>query len=350
MKHTTLFLILIAIAQANTSLANPLREALLACHEIADKDERYGCYEDIDPDGAMVAEAQDVEVKQAKVAPAKHQQTYLERKWHLKKNEPHGFLDFETHEQNYIVTTVASDINNQPDTPNQPATANRDLQNKDWQFQISIKNQFIDDIGVIRRNVPWIESARLWGAYTQKSFWQIYNGGESRKFRETNYAPELILSLGLDETRHRLMPNMVNFGFVHESNGRDNPISRSWNRLYLQSAWELGSNFTVIAKPWWRVHEKNESDDNPDLSKFLGYGDLTFRWDDPYKKASASLLLRNNLRGNNNKGYARLNVSYAPSDFHSVRLFMMLSSGYGESLVDYNFKQTVFGLGFAIGE
>lgn len=346
-KINVLVLFLCFTTAAN---AQDLREALLACHDIANSSERFECYESIDPDDhALVAEKLEAAQAQKKVE-KKRRHTYLERKWHLKQGTDNSFLDFETHKENYIVTSISSDFNNYPVSPTQQTIPlDRNLENQDWRFQLSLKNQIVNDLSFIRKNVSWIDNARLWAAYTQKSFWQIYNGDESRKFRETNYAPELILSLGLDETVNQYMPNMLNLGFIHESNGRDNPESRSWNRLYLQSAWDVGENFTILAKAWWRVPEKNEDDDNPDINKFMGPGELTLRWDDPYKRKSASLLLRNNLRGNN-KGYAKLNLSYAPSDFHSFRLFLMLSSGYGESLLDYNFKQTVLGLGVAIGE
>ena len=83
-------------------------------------------------------------------------------------------------------------------------------------FQFSFKQQLYDG---------------LYFAYTQKSFWRVLDGEDSRPFRETNYNPELFWRL------LRTTPEGLSWGgdlgFEHESNGAREPTSRSWNRLYL---------------------------------------------------------------------------------------------------------------------
>lgn len=280
------------------------------------------------------------------------EQTYLERKWRLSSTDDWLISDLEAHHQNYLMTTLTSAPNRIASSPSFPNTESRNLENKDVQFQISLKTQVMDELPIIK-HLPWVTSSRLWLAYTQKSYWQIYNGKESRPFRESNYAPEIILSLGLDNQINgqyfALMPRMANLGFIHESNGGADPISRSWNRVYLESAWQIKDKYTLSIRPWWRIPETDDKDDNPDIEKFLGYGDLNLRWDDVGHKTAVSLLLRNNFRADN-KGYAKLSVTYEPFDAENVKLFMSLSTGYGESLVDYNHAQNVFGIGFAVGE
>ena len=71
----------------------------------------------------------------------------------------------------------------------------------------------------------------LWFAYSQKSYWQVFNKDLSRPFRSTDFEPEAIyvyphqiaLSGGLN---YRLSGAEV----VHQSNGQSLPLSRSWNR------------------------------------------------------------------------------------------------------------------------
>jgi phospholipase A1/A2 len=332
-----------------------IEEAFMRCKEAypssQEADQRLACFDQIqttkinsDDDSHQLVITPEIAELPKKI---ESEQTYLERKWRLQSNDNWLISDLETHLQNYIITSISNNPNNFAFSPSQATTEDRNLQNKDVQFQISLKTQLMHDIPVIR-SLPWVTSSRLWVAYTQKSYWQIYNSEESRPFRESNFAPEIILSLGLDDQVNPFMPRMANLGLIHESNGRDNPTSRSWNRLYLESAWQLNESYTLIPRPWYRIPEI-DTDDNPDIEKFLGYGDITLRWDDFKKNKAISLLLRNNLRSDN-KGYAKLSMYYEPFEAENIKLYMSLSSGYGETLVDYNHSQTVFGVGFAVGE
>ena len=120
-------------------------------------------------------------------------------------------------------------------------------------------------------------------AYTQKSFWQVYNS-ESAPFRETNYAPELFYTMPLS-FRPYGADTALRFGLEHESNGRGilegESLSRSWNRVYTKLIYAK-NNYVIALRPWYRIPERAKSspsdaggDDNPDIEKYLGYFDLT---------------------------------------------------------------------------
>lgn len=352
---------LVSFAQADEP---SLKQGLLICQKMATKSARLTCFDRLAAGVSVVteevtdkiatgkanAQAATLAAKKATqdctAKPVDPHGSYLGRKWHLSTECDHeSFLSLESHRQNYIVTSISSNTNDVTGSPSQAASSDRALQNKDVQFQISLKTQLLQDIPLVS-TIPWVETSRLWAAYTQRSYWQIFDGGASRPFRETNFAPEIILSLGLNDKRPAWMPRMLNIAAIHESNGREDPYSRSWNRIYLEGGWEFGDAYTLIARPWWRVPEGGNSD-NPDIDRYLGYGDLTFRWDPAHSNHSANLLLRNNLRSDN-KGYAKFSYQYQLSDH--LRWYMMLSTGYGESLLDYNHAQNTFGVGFAVGE
>jgi phospholipase A1/A2 len=276
---------------------------------------------------------------------------YLERKWRLTSIGEWDLSDFVVHNPNYLAVTNVSSVNDIPTTPSRPNTIDRDLDNKDLEYQISFKTELWDNIPFIR-DLPYVTSSRLWGAYTQKSYWQVFNSQQSKPFRENNFIPELVLSLGLSDENNQsvsVLPRVVNFGLIHESNGRSNPISRSWNRFYVQSGWQLTDDVALLVRPWYRIPEVDNKDDNPDIEKYLGYGDVVLHWDEILPKVSANFLLRNNLRADN-KGYGRLDLQYDAFDSNHLKFYMMLSSGYGESLVDYNFSQSKIGIGILIGE
>jgi len=126
----------------------------------------------------------------------------------------------------------------------------------------------------------------LFLAYTQKSFWQYVNGDESSPFRETSYNPEVFYRWELD--RKRFNRWALDIGAEHESNGQrfsdpDNR-SRSWNRIYVAPFQAKGRHLAYL-KFWYRIPEGSASsptnpngDDNPDITDFLGYGELTGIW------------------------------------------------------------------------
>jgi outer membrane phospholipase A len=110
----------------------------------------------------------------------------------------------------------------------------------------------------------------LWFGYTQQSHWQVFNKGLSAPFRETNYAPEVFLTLPTDYTLFGLRGRFASLGLLHQSNGQSGTLSRSWNRVYAQFGWEYGDRFNLIFQPWYRLKENADDDDNPDIRRHVG--------------------------------------------------------------------------------
>lgn len=183
----------------------------------------------------------------------------------------------------------------------------------------------------------------LSAAYTQTSWWQTF--AHSSPFRETNYQPEIFLTFPNDNKNSRLKASKISL--IHESNGEDDK-SRSWNRVYAEAYYQF-NNLFLVPKVWYRIPEDKADDDNPDIDKYLGYGDLTFIY--PYKKHNFEVKLRNNLRFNkNNKGAIEINWSFPlPSSIATFGNygFVQIFSGYGESLIDYDKEIHKIGLGIA---
>lgn len=278
--------------------------------------------------------------------------SYLERKWRLTSEGDWDISDFETYKSNYLLITQTNNTNDTPYSPNQINVADRNLDAQDLKFQLSLKTELLHNIPLIN-SLPYVTSSRVWAAYTQQSYWQIFDSGASRPLRENDYEPELILSLGIDNevggVKNNYIPRMLNLGVVHQSNGRSNPVSRSWNRFYVEGGWELTDRLSLMVRPWWRIPESDKKDDNPDIEKYLGYGDVTLRWETPSRKSAISVLLRNNLRSDN-KGFAQIDLQQRVFNNPYIKLHLMLSSGYGESLLDYNHSQNIFGFGLSLGE
>ncbi len=169
---------------------------------------------------------------------------------------------------NYLLFGRYTDpVNEQPSSPliDPSEVPHQALDPVEARFQISFKARL------------WTTDDRrwgIWGAYTQQSQWQIYNGERSRPFRETNYMPALMVSYRPGLSFGGFNGNLLNVGVNHQSNGRSDPTSRSWNRLIAEIGIERG-NLALLVRPWYRIEEDNGEDDNPDIVDYLGYGDIT---------------------------------------------------------------------------
>lgn len=184
----------------------------------------------------------------------------------------------------------------------------------------------------------------LWVAYTQQSYWQSYNGDASRPFRETNYEPEVILTFDLEPLSFfGINPKFLNFSLNHQSNGRSDPTSRSWNRIMAEVVFEK-DNLAFSFRPWWRIPDSANDDDNPDIERFVGYGDFNFiySWD----KVSVDVMFRNNFSTSNNRGAIRAGVAFPL--WNRFRGYVQYFNGYGESLIDYDYHTQSLGVGIIL--
>ena len=324
-------------------------EAMRRCAALADALERLACYDTLAggllPDqsrnprdeqatpsrGAPLPEPLAEALQEGAPAPSL---TSLSRHWELDAAAKQGTFLLRPHKQNYFLPARWSNApNNQPMSPTQPPPPTVALDNVESKFQLSLKTKVVERM--------FDGDVDLWLAYTQQSSWQVYNGALSRPFRETDYEPEAVLVFPVNYDLLGLHGRFVNVGVVHQSNGRSDPLSRSWNRIYTQFGFERG-NFALMARAWYRISPSEGSDDNPDIERFLGYGDLlaVYKWN---TRNTVSLLVRNNLRTSDNKGALQLDWSFPL--YGRLKGYVQVFSGYGESLIDYNWRQTTFGVG-----
>jgi phospholipase A1/A2 len=210
-------------------------------------------------------------------------------------------------------------------------TNDAERQSTEAEFQISFKARL------------WASEDRrlgVWAAYTQQSQWQVFNEDISRPFRETNYEPELIVSYRPDISFGDVHWRLFNVGFNHQSNGRADPLSRSWDRLTAEFGLERG-DFALLVRPWYVVDEGG--DDNPDITDYYGYGDLT----GVYNRGGHSFSLMGRGNPGTGKGAARFTWTTPPL-LGPLRGYVDVFSGYGESMIDYNWYQNSIGIGVTL--
>jgi phospholipase A1/A2 len=327
----------------------PARAASLAeCAAIDEARRRLACYDEAVGRTERAPEAPAPAARPADREPAPpapdRRKSYLTDSWHLDERDELGITRIQVHRPTYILARRTNNANVAPASPapGHSTRRPRDFEQDELEMQVSLKTELLAP-----RYFPG-HNTRLWFAYTQQAWWQAANRENSSPFRENNYEPELILTWanpGRDASSFKLL----NVGiFSHQSNGQSGPDSRSWNRSYIQGGWEWG-DFSVLARAWRRWPESAANDDNPDLADYVGRGDAVLHWRLPHDWR-ASLLARHNLRQDHGRGYAQLDLATGRILGTAARLHFHLTSGYGESLIDYNHKQRTVGVGLSFGD
>ena len=302
-------------------------ESLSECTGIQSDRERLACFDRVAGTPAK-AEA-------AAVAAAPARRSMIDEAWGF--NPEASKYPLRYYRPNYILpATYTDDVNQEPFSPLfEAAASDQKLQDTEARFHLSFKNRI------------WTTDDRDWGlwvAYTQQSQWQVYNGDTSRPFRETNYMPEIFMSYRPDVQLGGLRWGLLNFGYTHQSNGRSQVLSRSWDRLFVEAGFEQ-DNFALLARAWYRMHESSEDDDNPDITRYLGYGELNalYRWN------NQSIAVMG--RGNWNTGKGAIQLAWTTRPFLGpLRGYLRLFSGYGDSMIDYNWNQNIIGIGVALND
>jgi phospholipase A1 len=327
-----------ALGAGGTARAQTVPAAIAECAAIAADHERLACY-DKASGRAAAPPASDkpstgIADKAAPAAPGlRATPSLIDTAWGFDPGSDRYAIDL--YNQNYLLIARYTDnLNTAPYAPLFAAAGQpENLDDVEAKFQLSFKMRL------------WTTEDRRWGVwagYTQQNQWQVYNGDTSRPFRETNYMPELFVSYrpGID-LGGGFQWNLLNVGYNHQSNGRTDTLSRSWDRITATFGFER-ENVAVLAKAWYAFNYK---EDNPGITDYYGYGSLTgiYKWRDH----SFSLMARGNI--SKGKGAAEL-TWMSPRLLGPLRAYVQGFTGYGESLIDYNWNQSTIGAGVAIND
>ena len=287
--------------------------AVQACRDIDDDADRLRCYDEL---SATPAESDEPVAARG----------FLNQR--IEQDAERETFTLTARRPNYIMHTYLEDPNQEPFH----ITDDEDrLDNSEIKFQLSAQTKLSDDM--------FEKPLDLWFSYTQVSFWQLYNDDISSPFRENNYEPEIYASLLTDYSFLGLTGRNINFGFNHQSNGRGELLSRSWNRVFAEFIF-VRDDFGLSFKPWYRIPESSSSDDNPDIEDYLGNYEIKAyqRW----HGHDFSLMLRN-IFDSDNRYNAELQWSFPIK--RRLRGLVQWYNGYGENLIDHDHKNNRIGIG-----
>lgn len=267
---------------------------------------------------------------------AAQESSFLDELYTLRFVDHDAFFEIKPHREMYVLPVWYNRrVPQGTSTPTQGTVrfSNR-LNAVEARFQLSFKTKIFSLRG--RENTE----INLWLGYTQLAHWQVYNGAQSRPFRNTDYEPEVFATMPLNvRLPWQGQLRLVGAGIVHQSNGRSDPYSRSWNRVYAFGAVEWG-NLVVAPRLWYRVEPQSGKDDNPDITDYLGYGDVrvAYKFD---KFSSVNSVLRYNPA--TNKGSMQL--GYSDKLYGNLRWYVQYHQGYGANMLEYNHYNRALGVG-----
>lgn len=259
----------------------------------------------------------------------------LSAAWDLDKTNKQGTFKLNSYKPIYVdVARWSSNPNTLPYSENPDHTVTEEVNYNSFEakFQLSFKTKVAESL--------LFGKGDLWVAYTQIAHWQIYNTDISRAFRELNYEPELIFTYPLNLTFAGFNVKMAGMSFNHQSNGRDLPRSRSWNRIIFNLALER-DNLIIYLNPWIRLSD--DEDENPAITNYIGNGSVTAIY--KLKKHTFYAIATNSFSVNKNRGSLQVNYFYPINE--GLNLHAQLFTGYGETLIDYNQYQNTIGLGIS---
>ncbi|HZW14439.1 MAG TPA: phospholipase A [Noviherbaspirillum sp.] len=260
----------------------------------------------------------------------------LSRHWELGAEHKRGTFRFAPHRENYLIATYNHSPNEAPYSTFRAVATGGDgdgLSHSELAFQLGFKLKLAERPG----GLP----VDFWFGYTQRSFWQASNRKASSPFRETNYEPEIMAVTPMSHDVLGMKLRFLNFGLVHQSNGQASTLSRSWNRAYVEAGLER-DNFTLLARLWKRLPEQESDDDNPDITKYMGHGDLV----GTYRHGGHELSLMARYNPESHKGAMQAGWAFPINS--RLKGYVQYFSGYGHTLIDYNAKQKVLGAGVLI--
>jgi phospholipase A1 len=219
---------------------------------------------------------------------------------------------------------------------------NRDEFKNRGHFNKDLEGEFQISFAILIGKSFLFSDYKVFGAYTQKNFWQLYNSDWSRQFRETNYSPELFLRKVHDVkwgNHFHLIAH--DLGYVHESNGQIQELSRSWDRLFVRT-FIYYRGFVIIPSAWYRLKGKKENNQLPNGQEFLGHGEIRLEKNTGIGRLS--------FKGLITKNQPAVEFGYSYPITETINFYLKGNYGHGVSLIDYRHEAARVGIGIVTAD
>ena len=180
-------------------------------------------------------------------------------------------------------------------------------------------------------------------------FWSVYES--SKPFKDITYAPEIFYRFWDHEN---VFINSIDFGFLHNSNGKKEEDSRSFDRFFLKfnQASTIGRNVLYNELRIYQI--ANYDPENADIQKYLGYWDFQLRLTNLITFNGQSVDLEFKIFVGEkvidiDRGGKIFGIIYRMgSENFSPAIYFQYYSGYAESLLSYQEKSEEFRIGILL--
>ncbi len=203
--------------------------------------------------------------------------------------------------------------------------------NANVKFQLSIIHR------LTKSRLPF--DTYLFLQFTQKTIWNVAE--ESLLMRDLNFNPGI--GLGHLIVYHNKYIGRAILMLEHESNGKDGPASRSWNKVSLSGTLMLNRHMEMQLKAWIPIVD---GENNRNILRYSGLAQagLLYRTNNRRMQAGMLATWRTHSFSLNTQWELSLKVSRHDNQY----LFVQYYNGYGENLLDYDRFKSVLRVGMVI--
>ncbi len=216
-------------------------------------------------------------------------------------------------------------------------------------YQISLRYRLFTPTGPLATSMPFFRGFNI--AYSQTSLWDVSNPSQPF-FYDTSYRPEVFYYL---ESLPGIKTNPgsqlgLQGGVGHESNGQMDPNHRSLNIVFLRPIITIGGDsdwFVTFAPKFYDYIGGLPL--NPDMPKYRGYADLRLVFG---LRDSLQLATIGRIGRDGNKGSVQFDLTYPLTKLLDGNMDISLDAqyfyGYGDTLLTYNQRSSIFRFGIAL--
>ncbi|MDR2764160.1 MAG: phospholipase A [Tannerella sp.] len=203
--------------------------------------------------------------------------------------------------------------------------------NSNVKFQLSVRQK------LTRSRLPF--DTYLYIQFTQKTIWNVLE--ESLPIHDMNFNP----GIGLG---HLIIHKNKYIGSAylmleHESNGKDDELSRSWNKVSFGGNLLLSKDMEMQLKTWIPIID---SRNNRDILKYNGLAQGVLSYWTPNQRLNATLVTT--WRAGMFAFNTQWELSFKINNNENQYMFLQYYNGYGENLLDYNTHRSILRFGFVI--